>query len=62
VDWLENNDLGGKYYEGAVPIVEGQITKAGVRLAGWINALAAANTAATAFTVQGGQGDGNAEL
>lgn len=41
-EWLENNDLGGDYYDGAVTIVESQISKAGVRLAAWINALAAA--------------------
>jgi hypothetical protein len=41
VQWLENNDLGGEYYEGAAPIVEAQILKAGIRLAGWLNALAA---------------------
>jgi hypothetical protein len=42
VEWLESNDLGGEYYEGAVPVVEDRISKAGIRLAGWLNALAAA--------------------
>jgi S1/P1 Nuclease len=46
-DWLENNDLGGKYYNGAVKIVESQISKAGVRLAAWINALAEAVSGAS---------------
>lgn len=41
VEWLENNDLGGKYYNEAAPIVEAQILKAGIRLAVWLNALAA---------------------
>ncbi|KAJ5578876.1 hypothetical protein N7450_007743 [Penicillium hetheringtonii] len=40
VEWLENNDLGGEYYDEAAPIVETQILKAGIRLAGWLNALA----------------------
>jgi hypothetical protein len=31
--------LGGDYFEGAVPIVNEQITKAGIRLAAWLNAL-----------------------
>ncbi|EMC90833.1 hypothetical protein BAUCODRAFT_80723 [Baudoinia panamericana UAMH 10762] len=40
LDWLESNDLGGEYYAAAVPIVEDRITKAGQRLAVWVNALA----------------------
>lgn len=42
VDWVQENDLGGEYYEGAVPLVEVQIVRAGVRLAAWVNAVAAA--------------------
>lgn len=41
VDWLESNDLSLEYYRGAVPIVEAQISKAGARLGGWLNAIAA---------------------
>lgn len=41
VEWLANEDLGGQYYDEAVPIVEAQILKAGIRLAVWLNALAA---------------------
>jgi hypothetical protein len=41
VEWLENNNLGGEYYDEAAPVVEAQILKAGIRLAGWLNALAA---------------------
>lgn len=41
IEWLEHNDLGGDYYEEAAPIVEAQILKAGIRLAVWLNALAA---------------------
>lgn len=40
LEWVEQNDLGGDYYTGAVPIVEQQITKAGLRLAAWVNAIA----------------------
>lgn len=42
LDWIKENDLGGEYYEGAVPLVEVLIVRAGVRLAAWINAIAAA--------------------
>jgi hypothetical protein len=38
--WLENHDLGGTYYEGAKPVLRTLVTKAGIRLAAWINALA----------------------
>lgn len=40
VEWLENHDLGGSYYEGAAPIVAAQISKAGARLGAYVNALA----------------------
>jgi len=42
LDWVKDNDLGGEYYEGAVDVVDLQIARAGVRLAAWINAIAAA--------------------
>ena len=38
---VEGKDLSKEYYEGAVPIVELLIGKAGRRLAAWVNALAA---------------------
>ncbi|KAF4635480.1 hypothetical protein G7Y89_g2621 [Cudoniella acicularis] len=57
IDWLKNNDLGGDYYDGAVPIVESQISKAGLRLAAWVNALAAAAGSDSGFTVQRGRVD-----
>lgn len=44
--WLRANDLGGEYYEGAVPIVDEMISKAGARLGAWVNALAAARSSA----------------
>lgn len=40
IEAVRGKELGGEYYEGAVPIVEELIVKAGWRLAGWINALA----------------------
>jgi hypothetical protein len=39
-----------------LPIVEGQISKAGVRLAAWINTLAVASWSSN-FVVQGGRED-----
>lgn len=43
LEWVKENDLGrGEYYEGAVSVVELQVARAGVRLAAWINAIAAA--------------------
>lgn len=42
LSWVKENDLGrGEYYEGAAPVVELQIARAGVRLAAWVNAIAA---------------------
>ena len=40
VEGVEGKELGGKYYDGAVSVVEGQIARAGRRLGGLINALA----------------------
>lgn len=39
-DWQGPEDLSKEYYEGAVPIIEEQVAKAGWRLGVWINALA----------------------
>ncbi|OCT45251.1 Nuclease PA3 [Cladophialophora carrionii] len=39
-DWQGPEDLSKEYYEGAVPIVEEQVAKAGWRLGQWINGLA----------------------
>ena len=47
IPWLENHDLGGEYYKKAAPIVEEQITKAALRLAVWINTLAADRASST---------------
>ena len=43
-DAVENVDLGGDYYEAAVPIFTQQIAKGGYRLANWLNLIAAAST------------------
>ncbi|KAE8342582.1 hypothetical protein BDV24DRAFT_162472 [Aspergillus arachidicola] len=56
IDWVEENDLGGKYYDGAAPIVNEQIYKAGVRLATWINTLAAQRSSSMGYlATQGGR-------
>ena len=38
-DLEEEKDLAGEYFDGAVPIIEGQIRKGGKNLAAWINML-----------------------
>ncbi|KAF2269120.1 phospholipase C/P1 nuclease [Lojkania enalia] len=40
VEWIEENDLGGEYYEEAAPVVTDLMAKAGLRLGAWINELA----------------------
>ncbi|MCJ1249657.1 hypothetical protein MMC30_006883 [Trapelia coarctata] len=42
VEGVKGKNLAGEYYDGAVPIIDHLVGKAGLRLAGWINALAAA--------------------
>src|SRR6267378_727096 len=39
IDWLQSNDLSLEYYDGAKPIVEKLIGQAGLRLAGWLEAM-----------------------
>jgi hypothetical protein len=41
VEGVEGIDLAGEYYEGAVPVIDEMIAKAGRRLGAWLNALAA---------------------
>lgn len=53
IKYLTNEDLAGEYYDDAVPFIEEQIYKAGIRLAAWINALAEERRAKTMFVVQG---------
>ncbi|MCJ1463914.1 hypothetical protein MMC07_002523 [Pseudocyphellaria aurata] len=56
VEGVEGRNLATDYYDGAVPIVEYLIEKAGVRLAGWLNALAAAAQQQAKLVVQGEEG------
>ncbi|KAH0536607.1 hypothetical protein FGG08_006540 [Glutinoglossum americanum] len=42
---VEGEELGGEYYDGAVPIVDELVAKAGFRLAAWIEGLAAERAA-----------------
>ncbi|KAI9790486.1 MAG: hypothetical protein M1833_001925 [Piccolia ochrophora] len=42
VEGVQGKDLGGEYYEGAVPIVTDMVAKAGFRLGAWVNGLAEA--------------------
>jgi hypothetical protein len=44
---LKNKELSGNYYEGAVPIIENLLSKAGRRLAGRINLIAASESGGT---------------
>jgi len=41
-DWIREHDLSKKYYEDNKRFVEEQVGKAGLRLAGWLNAIAEA--------------------
>lgn len=41
VQGVEGRNLAGKYYEGAVPIVDYLVGRAGFRLGSWINGIAA---------------------
>ena len=43
VEGVKGIDLAREYYEGAVPIIDELVTKAGRRLGAWINALAVLN-------------------
>ncbi len=38
---VENTDLSGDYYETALPVIQELFARAGYRLAGWLNAVAA---------------------
>ncbi|CAI7637304.1 unnamed protein product [Penicillium glandicola] len=51
--YLTTQDLAGDYYEYAVPVIEEQIFKAGVRLATWIDSIAEKQRAKAAFVAQG---------
>lgn len=36
---MNNTEIGGKYYEDSIDIVEMQIAKGGIRLAAWLNMI-----------------------
>jgi len=58
LDWLKSNDLSLEYYDGAKPIVEAQISKAGARLAAWLEAVVreAQSQAAASRTISNPKG------
>ena len=58
VQGVEGKNLAGKYYEGAVPIVDYLVGKAGFRLGSWINGIAAQAQA----QAQSQAGEGSEEL
>jgi hypothetical protein len=60
LEWLGSNDLSLEYYDGAKPIVVEQISKAGLRLAGWLEAIVKASTVGDSSRTQ--QPIGNLEL
>ena len=49
IEGVEGIDLSGKYYEGAVPVIDEMIAKGGRRLGAWLNALAAQATEDTVW-------------
>ncbi|KAI5809215.1 S1/P1 nuclease [Pyronema omphalodes] len=52
-------EIGGAYYEGAKPIVEVSIAKAGIRLAAWLNLIFEGKTGFEVWSIgQTGQGQG----
>ncbi len=53
VDGVKGKETGTWYYDGAFPIVDELIGKAGVRLGAWINAIAIAANAEGAFATVG---------
>jgi S1/P1 Nuclease len=52
---VEGKDLSREYYDGAVPIIELLIGKAGRRLAAWVNALAANASESSSDNLDGGE-------
>ncbi|KAL5366610.1 S1/P1 nuclease [Aspergillus floccosus] len=53
IPYLTGEDLAGEYYDDAVPIIEEQIYKAGIRLAAWMDAIAEERRSKSAFVIQG---------
>lgn len=38
-DAIRGQELGGKYYEAAAPVIEVQVARAGYRLAAWLDMI-----------------------
>jgi len=55
ISWFHNKDLSTNYYDGAAPVVEYLIGKAGVRLAGWLEAMVAVSQEAQRALPANGQ-------
>ncbi|KIY00963.1 uncharacterized protein Z520_03629 [Fonsecaea multimorphosa CBS 102226] len=59
---VHNQDLGGNYYDGAIPVTNDLIQKAGRRLAAWINSISADYTPSHASHADGFDVDHDAML
>ncbi|KAF5512107.1 Nuclease S1 [Colletotrichum aenigma] len=63
---IAGQELGGEYFQKAAPVIELQVAKAGVRMAAWLDLIAAAYTQATTGTTKmdsaEGSKDGNTDV
>lgn len=63
LDWLRSHDLSNEYYEGAAPIVQQRVARAGRRLAAWLEELVKeAKIRKVAALRTGGLGRGSARF
>lgn len=51
---IAGQELGGEYFQKAAPVIELQVARAGVRMAAWLDLIAAAYTQATTQRAEGG--------
>ncbi|KAF3802188.1 Nuclease S1 [Colletotrichum gloeosporioides] len=56
---IAGQELGGEYFQKAAPVIELQVAKAGVRMAAWLDLIAAAYTQATTGTTKMDTAEGN---
>ncbi|KAH0437997.1 S1/P1 Nuclease [Colletotrichum camelliae] len=56
---IAGQELGGDYFQKAAPVIELQVAKAGVRMAAWLDLIAAAYTQATTGTTKTDSAEGN---
>uniref|UniRef100_L2FTF8 Nuclease s1 n=1 Tax=Colletotrichum fructicola (strain Nara gc5) TaxID=1213859 RepID=L2FTF8_COLFN len=56
---IAGQELGGEYFQKAAPVIELQVAKAGVRMAAWLDLIAAAYTQATTGTTKMDSAEGN---